>query len=252
VGYDSYGIWRYVHFLWVLNTGAPYPHKKLHHDPAAGDIRRFDSPLVDLLNVRWVIAPSMPAPGPAKWLERFAPAPGKPPAARYEPLWDPQLKVYENTQVLPRAFVVYQAQVIPDEQAQVQALATLDPRQSVILPTPPNPAPIADGRAPTPAVVLTMGRHDMTISATLTAAGVLVLSEPFYPGWRAWVDGAEAPLLRGNYALSAVALPAGTHRVELRFSSQPARRGLWLSALGVLALLGLLALHVAFVVRRRR
>ncbi|MDW8283563.1 MAG: YfhO family protein [Myxococcales bacterium] len=234
-GYESFSIWRYVHLLYVLNTGRPYPYAKLRHDPAAGEVRRFDSPLLDLLNVRWYIGPRQPAPD---WIERFRPPPGAPPRARHEPLWDPLLRVYENPHPLPRAFVVYEALVEPDEERQVQALAQLDPRRTVLLPEAPVPPP-AGPRPLTPARLTHLGRDRLRIEAEAEADGVLVVSEPHYPGWQVTVDGRPAPLLRGNYALRAVALPAGRHVVEMRLVSWPARAGLLLSGLGLLLLLPL-------------
>jgi uncharacterized membrane protein YfhO len=68
---------------------------------------------------------------------------------------------------------------------------------------------------------------------------VLVVSDAWYPGWSATVDGKPAPLLRADYALVGVALPAGRHVVELRFASRPTRAGLALSLLGVIGALAL-------------
>lgn len=240
VGYDSFSIWRYVHYLYVLNHGVPYPHKQLRHDPAAGDIHRFDSPLVDLLNVRWVIGHRQPAPG---WIERYRLPQGAPLHARYEPIWDPLLRVYENPHPLPRAFVVYAAEVVPpgpggEDRAQALALARLDPRTTALLEEPPVPAPQSDGtRSFTPARLVRVERHHLVIEAELPAAGVLVVSEPHYPGWSATVDGTPAPLLRADYALRGVALPAGRHVVEMRFRSRPAEVGLGLAGLGIFGVL---------------
>jgi len=237
-GYDSVTVWRMVNLLWTLNHGSPYPYPRLRDDVAAGTIKRFDSPLVDLLNVRFAIATGPPAP---KWIERFRPAPGAPPHARYEPLWDPQLGVYENPDVLPRAFVVYGAQLPADDAAAAAALTTLDPRTTVLLDRAPDPAPIGDSRALTPAIVTVAERHRVVIEAEPSAPGVLVLSETWYPGWSVTVDGRAAPLLRADYALRGVALSAGKHTVEMRFASRPVRVGLALSLLGC-ALLGLFGL----------
>jgi uncharacterized membrane protein YfhO len=41
----------------------------------------------------------------------------------------------------------------------------------------------------------------------------LVLSELFYPGWQAYIDGNKAQILRADYLLRAVPLPAGKHNV---------------------------------------
>jgi hypothetical protein len=235
-GYESFTIWRYVNFLHVLNTGSPYPPGKLRQDLAAGDIKRWDSPLVDLLNLRWAITVAPPAPG---WVERFRPPPGAPPQARHEPSWDPQLRVYENPHPLPRAFVVYGAQVLPDDARQAAALARLDPRASVLLDQAPVPPPIGDGRPWSPARLVRAERTRLVIEAEPSADGVLVVSETAYPGWSVAVDGKPAPLLRADYAFRGVALPAGHHVVEMRFSSRPTRFGLALSALGLFGLAGL-------------
>ncbi|HEX4461386.1 MAG TPA: hypothetical protein VIA18_25570, partial [Polyangia bacterium] len=141
-GYESFGIWRYYNYLYVINNGQPYPFAKLKQDMAAGDVKRFDTQLVDLLNLRWFIG--MRTPGP-NWVERFAPPFGEKPHAVHEPAWDPQLRVYENTHVLPRAFVVHHADVLPDDKAQLAVLRRLDPRADVILDAAPIPAPSGGG-----------------------------------------------------------------------------------------------------------
>jgi hypothetical protein len=224
-----------VNFLWTVNHGAPY-RGALHDDLAAGDVKRFDTPWVDFLNVRWAIAPAPPAP---HWIERFRPAPGAPPHARHEPGWDPLLNVYENPRVLPRAFVVYRAVVLADDEAQARALLRTDPRSVAVLDRQPAIALLGPERSLTRSTIVERGRHRLVIDAEPEAPGILVTSETAYPGWTATVDGREAPLLRANYAFRAVALGPGRHRVEMRFRSRPAEVGLWLSALGCLGLVGL-------------
>lgn len=49
------------------------------------------------------------------------------------------------------------------------------------------------------------------------ANGVFVQSEAFYPGWKAYLDGREVPIMRADYALRAVELPAGRHVLEIRY-----------------------------------
>lgn len=244
-GYESFTVWRYVNLLYTINNGRPYPWPKLKQDLAAGDLKRFDTPLVDLLDVRWFIGMSAPAPG---WIERFHPRPGDRPHAVHEPAWDPQLGVWENPHPLPRAFVVHHATVLPDDAAQARALPTLDPRADVILDAAPQPAPVAApaGASFEPARVVTLARKRVVVEADAPTPGVLVMSDTWYPGWRATVDGKPAPLLRADYALRGVALPAGRHTVEFTYRSVPAALGLWLS------LLGLVALGAVAVIGRKR
>jgi hypothetical protein len=233
-GYDSTPIWRYVHLLWILNHGAPYPHPTLRDDLAAGTVTQMNSPLVDLLGVRWFIGPDSPGP---RWVERYAPPPGAKPLARHEPTWDARLRVYENAAAMPRAFVVYDAQVVDGEKAAATALSKLDVRHAALLETAPDPKPVGDHRELTPARLTAVERQRVVIEADTAAPGILVLTEAMYPGWTATVDDKPAPLLTADYALRGVALSAGHHVVEMRFTSVPVRRGLWISSLGLLGLL---------------
>ena len=235
-GYDSVTSWRNVHYLYVLNHGGPYPHPQLKDDLAAGTAKQV-GPLVDLMNVRWWIGPSPPGP---RWIQRFRPQPGQKPRARFEPVWDAQLGVYENPDVLPRAFMVYNATVeLAGDAAVAKALTKLDPRQQALLEEIPDPKPIGDGRAYTAAKIVVAQRQKLVIEVDATAPGILVTSESYYPGWRVFVDGAERPLLHADYAFRGVALTPGHHTVEMRFVSRPARTGLLLAALGLVGLVAL-------------
>ena len=75
------------------------------------------------------------------------------------------------------------------------------------------------------------------------AAGLLVLSEIDYPGWRARLDGARVPILTKDGILRSLNLPAGEHQVVLTFVPLSMYAGLGLAIAAVLAL-------VLFKVRR--
>jgi uncharacterized membrane protein YfhO len=70
------------------------------------------------------------------------------------------------------------------------------------------------------------------------AEGYLFLSDPFYPGWQAELDGEPAGLLRANYAFRAVRVPAGSHQVTMAFRSGTWMAGLLLTLLTALLLVG--------------
>ena len=71
------------------------------------------------------------------------------------------------------------------------------------------------------------------------APGWLVFSEVHDPGWRAWVDGSAAPVLRADLALVAVPVPAGEHEVLLRYTAPWVWRGIAVGLLGLALWLGL-------------
>jgi hypothetical protein len=79
--------------------------------------------------------------------------------------------------------------------------------------------------------VLQYDSEYIRISASATQPGYLVLSEVFYPGWEALVDGKKVPVLRGNYLFRVVPMDRGDHEVVLRFVSWPFRIGAIISLL---------------------
>jgi hypothetical protein len=85
------------------------------------------------------------------------------------------------------------------------------------------------------------GSREVVLETNADAAAMLVSSEAWYPGWRAWVDGREAPLAIVNAAFRGLPVPAGKHTVAMRF--EPAI--LWRSGLVSAAALGALILGVA-------
>ena len=77
------------------------------------------------------------------------------------------------------------------------------------------------------------------VEAELPRPGLLVLSEAWFPGWVASVDGAPAEILRADYVLRGVALGAGSHRVRFDYRPRSVKIGAGLTLLGVCGVLGL-------------
>lgn len=270
-GYSSVQIWRYAQLLYILRHGRPYPHRRQVDDLAAAGIWNARSPIVDMLNIRYWLGGTAPS---EKWSLVYSRPPAAPPHARFEGYWDAQLKVYENRQVMSRAYIAYQTVVAQDEADEARRIAApdFDPHRFAIVgpvpaavrhsmpawPVPPPPRlPTTEAGAgapagePTvePAQVLHYERHRVVIQAVARQAGVLVLSDAYYPGWSATVDGVPQPIYPANLALRGVLLSPGSHRVEFHYDQRPLRRGAWLSALG-LVVLGLMGLGLPGLLRR--
>ena len=94
-----------------------------------------------------------------------------------------------------------------------------------------------------------VGKMTVRLDPAPPAPSFVVISENWYPDWRATVDGQPAPALRGNYTLLAVPVPAGAREVALEFSRGAYSVG---KVVTLLALLGALALAVVPAVARRR
>lgn len=89
----------------------------------------------------------------------------------------------------------------------------------------------------------------LSVEVEALAPAVVVVNDAFQPGWRATVDGVEAPILPANVAVRAVAVPAGHHRVELHYRTPGLNAGL---LVGAAAWLGLLAACVGRRLQERR
>jgi uncharacterized membrane protein YfhO len=90
------------------------------------------------------------------------------------------------------------------------------------------------------------------VQATLTAPrpGLAIVLDPWFPGWKATVDGAPAPLARADYAFMAVPVPAGQHQLRLEYHPTQLGRGIAVAAATALALLGALAWRRRALARR--
>jgi hypothetical protein len=90
----------------------------------------------------------------------------------------------------------------------------------------------AETLAAQPSAILGSGRGGLQEIETVIkspAPTLVVISQSYYPRWRAWVDGQPVPVLRANYAFQAVRVPGGEHRVELRYVDSVFRLGAWIS-----------------------
>lgn len=179
----------------------------------------------DLLNVKYVIVRDG-TPLPEGKFELAFDAPG-------------ELAVYRNQDFWPRAWLVHEATLaasMADAQTQIQS-AEFDPTRQVVLAGsgegftpfgPPAPATGAES-----VTITERGSNRMTLAVESTAPGYLVLSEIWYPGWVATVNGEAVRLIPADGALRAVPVPAGAATVELTYAPRAWRWGLLLALVGL-------------------
>ena len=155
--------------------------------------------------------------------------------------------VVENLRALPRAWVVHQTEVVNDRQRQLELLGPggIDPRAVALLDEPlaeplaPESAARAAGGDAEAARIISYAPNRVEVQVDTPAAGLLVLSDAYYPGWIAFLDGDDgrAPV-RADFLLRGVPVPAGRHSVVFEFRPRANLVGAVISlatALGLLA-----------------
>jgi hypothetical protein len=234
-GYNAVQPARYYEYIKALNREAQGYHNT--------DVfpRGLDSPLLDLLNVRYIIVPAVAQPDQnvLRGLKNAHPT-------VYS---DDRVEVLENRDALPRAWIVHSARRASQEETLKQLNSgAVDPRETALLERPPPDLDRPEDPSSDRANVAEYEPERIRLETTTEARGLLVLSEPYYPAWKAYVDGKPVPLYVADHVLRAVPVPAGEHTVELRYESWSLRFGM---AISLITSLALLALVVARTRRRK-
>jgi len=187
----------------------------------------FDSPLFDLLNVRYVLT-NYPEEKARSVLNPFK-------FRRVSTL--NQYSTYENTKVLPRCFLLSHYKMCQSfsELANIMRSAKFDPSTEVVLladdfksnanaqadlkalPTEQKAQLLKDAA---PDQVRYLGRSANNQSLSVHCAGdrILFLGDIYFPGWSAQIDGKSAETVRADYLFRGVFVPKGDHNVQFTYN----------------------------------
>jgi len=179
-----------------------------------------ESNLLDLLNVKYVISPKEFNAEGYNLVEKGG-----------------KINIYENKNVLPRAFLVDKAVVIKDEKEILEKLTSKDfePSAEVILEEGQGTWDKGQGKIR----ILDYKANQVIIEAEVDGPRFLVLSDSYYPGWKAYVDGEEVKIYRADYVLRAVRLEPGKHIVKFIYDPFSFKIGAIITLLTILILLTL-------------
>ncbi|MBN1889751.1 MAG: YfhO family protein [Thermoflexales bacterium] len=155
------------------------------------------------------------------------------------------VKIYENLGVLPRAFVVPEA-IVSEGDAALTAMRDpgFDPARQVLLEQPLTAPPTAPCLACVYTATLALYQPErVVVDVEASGPGWLVLTDSYYPGWRASLDGQPVSISRADLLFRAVPVPAGAHRVEFIYDPLSLKLGAAISLLA-LAVAGLAGISV--------
>lgn len=159
-----------------------------------------------------------------------------------------ELALYRNRTAMARAWLVHEIENIPSTEVALSKITeeTFDPGvHAVVQDAPAMAAIIAPATGPEQVQILNHDANSLSIAVEATAPGLLVLSEVWYPGWRATVNDVSTPVLRTNTALRGLIVPAGASRIELWFAPDSWRAGL------LAAVAGWVLMIIVFIFEKR-
>jgi hypothetical protein len=206
---------------------------------------RSQSPFFDLLNTRYILTHASASPPPG--MELIETAEG--------------VSLYRNPAALARAFLAPRVQVVRDEAEAMSIMREpgFDPAKIVVLEDPEGSAGIAprprvqgaatadhlayidEAESTGTANLVEDRRNTVQISTDSETGGFLFLSDTYYSGWRADVDGLPARIYKADVAFRAVRVPPGRHVVRYVFAPVSFRLSLYGGAAGVLVAISGLA-----------
>lgn len=181
----------------------------------------INDPILDMLNVRYVTAQqALPLNG---YSEVFSQG---------------EQRVYQNDDVLPKAFFVDSVTTVSTPQQAVDLMkpsADFTPASSAVVETSENITASADTASQ--ATVTSYDAKTIELETTSPVDGFLVLSEIYYPaGWEATIDGEPTAIYKTNFVLRGIQVPAGEHTIRMTFEPASNIWGLRIAWMGHIAL----------------
>jgi hypothetical protein len=237
----------------MYDTGGAFNPLKLRRYDYLWDTAKsnFDTPLYDLPGARYrIVSPRTVLTNTLKWrlVERYS-----------------GFDVYENANAQPRLYLVHEARIQPDGFSTIESIRnfSVNPRHSVVLESgeerlsdTPGTAEYPEGQpGPESVVAKRYEPQEVVIEVNAAEPGWVVLTDAWYPGWEASINGRSVPVEIAYHAFRAVRVDTGPQTIRMQFrpaSWEWGRLITILSVLGVAAALVVLLVVPWWVVRRER
>jgi hypothetical protein len=229
-GVSALPVRRYVEYV-----SAASPTEGVHQA-----IARVSSPLLDLAAARYLVlllnmqgAPSLAGPD-AQLVYGYG---------------DENLTIFENRAALPRARIAHQVISAVDEadaRAKIGWAATqpghadeIGMADAVVLEPDAQGGTAPAIQRPSDAdewvrMIDDTNPDALVLDASLSASGLVVLADTYYPGWTATLDDRPAPIYPANLLFRAVHVPPGRHRITFTYAPRSLTIGAWIAAVAAL------------------
>ncbi len=156
-----------------------------------------------------------------------------------------------NPDALGNAWIVDTISYVPNANAEMEALDSLDTRRAAVA-DKKFAATLGDAVVRQPGDTIFETRYApnrLNYKSRSAQGGIAVFSEIYFPwGWTATIDGKETPIGRVNYVLRALRIPAGEHNIQFEFDPQSVKTADKISTASIIVIYILCAAALAMVV----
>ncbi|MBW1744599.1 MAG: YfhO family protein, partial [Deltaproteobacteria bacterium] len=187
-------------------------------------------PYYSLLGVRYILMPSQLDLNDAPPFEEGPDVPHLP------LIYDNDIKIYENPCALPRSFITDDFEVVSSDDVRISPPGHQAASRQPATDMASDISRLSMGTA----TIEEYRPNKVSIEARLEHPGLLVLSDVYYHGWKAYVDDQPTKIFRVNQLLRGVFLREGNHRVEFRYRPESLTVGAAMGAIGLIAIVALL------------
>lgn len=173
----------------------------------------FNPQLVNLANVKYFVTKSIALD-----------------TKQYPLVFQGEVNIYQNPKMLPRVFFPRLLSSGTDEFVyEKMSGPSFRAEQHLYLDHLPTIIPPKQGQGKLRAWITKYQSDTVMIDVALDNDQVLVLTDTYYPGWKAYVDGTETPIYKANAIFRAIEVPQGKHQVVFRFQPFSFWLGFWMS-----------------------
>lgn len=182
----------------------------------SADLEKRRNRLFNILNVKYFIFSKKHTPS----------------SANIEIWKDKNWYLTKNESTLPRAYLVRSYEIINQQEEILQRLfdSSFNESQTVILEKRPNntitPQKSMDAKNPNIVTFIKYKPNEVVVSTKNDENSLLVLSDNYYPGWKAYVNGKDEEILRANYTFRAIAVPKGENTVKFIYEPDSLNLGI--------------------------
>ncbi len=228
-GYDPLYIGRYGEFINTLYstkiTSAARLGVKL-----SPDAKHF-SKTIDLLGIRYILQKHSDIGKP--WAFPFKNFPKNKFGLIYK---DSKFSIYQNREVFPRAFLVSSYKIANNNQKIIDIMLdkNFDLRKNAVVEKDPHFKQRENSKST--ASVINYQPNKIDIETNSNNNSLLILTDNYYPGWKAKVNGKEVEVLRADYTFRAISVPKGKNKIEFYYIPDSFKWGIILAFISIVSI----------------